>query len=228
MENNIKKHLDKDLYQVETENGQKQIHIDGYCYAADGDLKLVQYTGCIIAVSEIGDDMEKLNELEDSVKQYIKDGLTEEEVKEYYKEATELPIVEVTQDTPDGWYIDMEGEEKQEEKLSPYQKVILDYLQERAKQDPTIAANLQKKNKTIGKCWNYIVSEARKAATNNVAMIADEVVFGWAVHYYDEDNIETDKKPAPKAKAVKVIVPERAQVKKERFVQCDLFSELGM
>lgn len=114
------------------------------------------------------------------------------------------------------------------EKLTPAQQIIYDYLQERAKNDDTIALNLQKQNKSIKKCWEYIVSKARKMATDNCAMVAHELVFGWAVHYYDEDDIESEKQPAPKAKAVKVIVPERTQVKKEKFIQCDLFSELGM
>lgn len=109
------------------------------------------------------------------------------------------------------------------------EEIIKKYLEERAKTDETIAANLKKDGKSIKKCCQYITEQARKAATNNVAMIADEVVYGWALHYYDEDDIESEKKPAPKAKAVKVIVPERAQVvKKERFVQCDLFGELGL
>lgn len=114
------------------------------------------------------------------------------------------------------------------EKLTNEQKVILDYLNERAKNDMTIALNLQKEGKSIKGCWDYIVSQARKAATGNCAMIADEVVFGWAVHYYDEDNIGDGKNTTPKTKAVKVIVPEKTEVRKEKFIQCDLFGELGM
>lgn len=247
MENNIERYLFIEVYRVETENGQKHIHIDGYCYKADDDLKLVTFTFCIIKLCDINGSMDKVDELEEEVKQHIKDNMTDEEVLDYYKDKTCLPIVEVTEDTPDGWYINTKDEDKQEENeedceeaeeeeakseetevLTPAQQIIYDYLQERAKNDDTIALNLQKQNKSIKKCWEYIVSQARKAATGNCAMIADEVVFGWAVHYYDEDNIETDKKPAPKAKAVKIIVPEKTEVKKERFIQCDLFGELGM
>ena len=36
----------------------------------------------------------------------------------------------------------------------------------------------------------YAANEARKSAVNNCAIIEDEVVFGWAIHYFEEDKIE--------------------------------------
>jgi hypothetical protein len=35
---------------------------------------------------------------------------------------------------------------------------------------------------------SFIRSEARKEAKDGIAMIDDEVVYGWAVHYFDESN----------------------------------------
>lgn len=43
--------------------------------------------------------------------------------------------------------------------------------------------------KSLAGCMNYIYEEARKQAKNNVAVIEDQVVFGWAVHYFEEDSI---------------------------------------
>lgn len=42
-------------------------------------------------------------------------------------------------------------------------------------------------------CIDYIKSQARKRAEDGVAVIEDKEVFGWAVHYFDEDgNVEID------------------------------------
>ena len=44
----------------------------------------------------------------------------------------------------------------------------------------------------IEECVKYISQQARKRAENNVAMIEDAEVYGWAVHYYDEDDIKVE------------------------------------
>lgn len=50
--------------------------------------------------------------------------------------------------------------------------------------------------KSLSQMISYIRSEAKKQAKNGVAMIEDEVVYGWAIHYFDETNIDLglDKK----------------------------------
>jgi hypothetical protein len=35
---------------------------------------------------------------------------------------------------------------------------------------------------------DYIRGEAEKQAKNGIAMIEDEIVYGWAIHYFDETN----------------------------------------
>ena len=62
-------------------------------------------------------------------------------------------------------------------------KVIADYLLTR----DDIKDSLDKENKTLKECGQYILQEARKKGSH-VAM-TDEEVFGLAVHYYDEDDI---------------------------------------
>lgn len=70
------------------------------------------------------------------------------------------------------------------------QERIKDYLDERARQDELFAKSYAKSNKNIDECYEYIVSEARKQCKDSDSIcIPDDVVFGWAVHYYDEDNI---------------------------------------
>ena len=62
-------------------------------------------------------------------------------------------------------------------------KVVADYLLNR----DDIKDSLEKENKSLKECGQYILQEARKKGSH-VAM-TDEEVFGLAVHYYDEDDI---------------------------------------
>ena len=68
--------------------------------------------------------------------------------------------------------------------------------------------------KTLDGFMKYASDEARKLASKgaNSACVEDTVVYGWAVHYFQEDSIEgtlfnadgTEYKPAPKATPAKV------------------------
>ena len=42
--------------------------------------------------------------------------------------------------------------------------------------------------KSLSQMVQFIKAEAKKQAINGVAMIEDEEVFGWAIHYFDEIN----------------------------------------
>ena len=77
------------------------------------------------------------------------------------------------------------------------EEIIKKYLEERAKTDESVAKNLRKVNKSIKECCEYITEEARKLAKNGCAAVEDSVVFGWAVHYYDEDSIKMKKDTKP-------------------------------
>lgn len=72
---------------------------------------------------------------------------------------------------------------------SPKDK-IHQYLDTRAKEDPQFAANYAKPEKSFEQCWLFILGEAKKRAVNGTCFMDDEEVYGLAVHYYDEDNIE--------------------------------------
>lgn len=60
------------------------------------------------------------------------------------------------------------------------------YLDQRTQSDPLFATSYQKEGKSIDECCNYIVQEVQKMQVNG---LADDEVFGLAVHYYDEDNL---------------------------------------
>ena len=71
---------------------------------------------------------------------------------------------------------------------------IKDYLDERASKDELFAKSYAKTNKNIDECYEYIVGEARKQCKDSDSIcISDDVVYGWAVHYYDEDNINVGR-----------------------------------
>lgn len=78
--------------------------------------------------------------------------------------------------------------------MNAVKQAIKDYLDNRAKTDELFAVAYAKPHKNIDECFNYILGEARKQG--NAVYLPDDVVFGWAVHYYDEDDIKINKLPA--------------------------------
>lgn len=85
-------------------------------------------------------------------------------------------------------------------KNESFKEAIKNYLDERVKTDELFAKSYAKGNKSLDECCAYIMGEARKRG-NAVAM-TDEEVFGMAVHYYDEDDIQVNKMPAGTRAAV--------------------------
>ena len=93
------------------------------------------------------------------------------------------------------------------------QDKIKAYLDKRAAEDPLFAVTYAKENKNIKDCCSYITSQAKKQAINGCAMIEDDVVYGWAVHYYDEDDIKVEKTSNVKA-SVSTSAPKKTEEKK--------------
>lgn len=88
--------------------------------------------------------------------------------------------------------------EKTEKKESAFEGIIRKYLDMLAEQDPLFAETYKKPNKSITECCKYIKQEAQKIKDGNVAIVEDATVYGWAVHYYDEDDIKIESTPAVK------------------------------
>ncbi len=120
--------------------------------------------------------------------------------------------------------------------MSSFETTIKKYLDNRAKEDSLFAETYKKANKSIKECCKYIYSQARKMAKgSNSVGIDDAIVFGWAVHYYDEDNIkvaEVDERvevAAPTAEPAKVekIKPQPKRKRGDNnSLQLSLFGEL--
>lgn len=103
---------------------------------------------------------------------------------------------------------------------------IAEYLQTRS----DMKEKLDNDKKSLNEMFDYIVSEANKQRNGNCACVDDETVFGWAIHYYDEDNIEfkkignvkvsSDNKKEEKTISKKV---KKGKVKNELEGQLSLF-----
>lgn len=88
--------------------------------------------------------------------------------------------------------------------------------------------------KTLSGFWTYATAEAKKRAQNGCAAIEDEVVFGWAIHYFEEasihgdlynlDGTRYDKKPAKGESKSKQEAPKKpAEPTKPANGQMSLF-----
>lgn len=75
------------------------------------------------------------------------------------------------------------------EGMKNFERVIQSYLDGRAKEDGRLAERMALPEKSIGECCKYIIGEVSKMKSREVAL-TDEEVYGMAVHYYDEDNVD--------------------------------------
>lgn len=71
------------------------------------------------------------------------------------------------------------------------EQIVLDYLNKNASE--MLAEKINDGKKNLSQCWSYIVSEAKKLAQNNCACVEDATVFGWAIHFFEEDSIDGNK-----------------------------------
>ena len=96
-----------------------------------------------------------------------------------------------------------------------FKNTIQAYLDKRANEDALFAVAYAKANKNLDDCITYILNTVQKSGCNG---FTDEEIYSMAVHYYDEDNIETGK-PVSCHVAVNHVVEltaeEKEQAKKE-------------
>jgi hypothetical protein len=78
------------------------------------------------------------------------------------------------------------------------EKRILAYIEQNA--TDYLCTKINNGKKTLQGCWSYITAEAKKQAVNGCACIEDNTVYGWAMHYFEEDSITepTPTKTTPK------------------------------
>jgi hypothetical protein len=103
-----------------------------------------------------------------------------------------------------------------------FEKIIKDYLVGRAGSDAVFAEKFYDRmdkegDKAIDGCCSYIKNQARKEAQSGCAVIEDAKVFGWAMHYFDE-NLSAPT-TAPAAKVSTTADPDVMRVTAEKAVK---------
>ena len=71
-----------------------------------------------------------------------------------------------------------------------FKKTIQMYLEQRAAEDELFAKNYRNPAKNIDDCVTYILNYVQKSGCNG---FSDGEIYGQAVHYYDENEIEVGK-----------------------------------
>lgn len=102
-----------------------------------------------------------------------------------------------------------------------FQDTIKAYLDKRAQEDSLFAVTYAKENKNIKDCCSYITGRAKKEQSGGCAVISHEEVFGWAVHYYDEDDIKVEKTSNMRSE-VKTSAPKKTEEKKPEALKLKL------
>lgn len=87
-------------------------------------------------------------------------------------------------------------------------QIIGNFLIERMSEDDLLKQKLLETEKTLEGCLNYVKSQASKQAENNMAWVADDVVFGWVLDYYLDDSIAENKVPKNSTEAMQANKPK--------------------
>ena len=71
-----------------------------------------------------------------------------------------------------------------------FKRTIQMYLEQRAAEDALFARNYHNPSKSIDDCITYILNYVRESRCNG---FTDGEIFGQAIHYYEENEIEVGK-----------------------------------
>lgn len=71
-----------------------------------------------------------------------------------------------------------------------FQDTIAQYLMGRAEKDPMFAVKLANPSKTMEQCCQFIIGEVKKSGCCG---FTDDEIFGWAMHFWDEPEIEVSE-----------------------------------
>ena len=98
-----------------------------------------------------------------------------------------------------------------------FEQAIADAVVKQCEQIPAFIDKVLNEKKTLNECCEYIVAEAKKIAKNNKVSVKDETVYGWALHYFEEENLKFEKESsAPKVKKInkdKTVVSDAKVIK---------------
>ena len=102
-----------------------------------------------------------------------------------------------------------------------FKNEIQTYLEQRAEYDELFARAYRNPLKNIEDCLTYILNYVQKSGCNG---FSDDEIFGQAVHYYDEADIEVGKPIECKVVVnhhVELTAEEKAQVRQEAIKRAE-------
>lgn len=104
---------------------------------------------------------------------------------------------------------------------APFNNAIQSYLEQRAEYDELFARSYRNPLKNIEDCITYILNYVQKSGCNG---FDDDEIFGQAVHYYDEADIEIGKPIDCKVVVnhhVELTEEEKAQARREAIKRAE-------
>lgn len=107
--------------------------------------------------------------------------------------------------------------------FTQFEDAIKTYLDGVAEKDELFAKSYNNPKKNIKECCTYLMNEAKKAAKNGSIACKDEEIYGLAMHYYDEEDIEVgdtsvDVKVVHTPDSKLVITPKKGKGKRKKDV----------
>lgn len=100
-----------------------------------------------------------------------------------------------------------------------FQDTIALYLMGRAENDPILAIKLANPSKTMEQCCQFIINQVKESGCCG---FADEEIYNWALHFWDEPEIEVGE-PVNCQVVVNHVVElteeEKAQARQDAFVR---------
>lgn len=122
-------------------------------------------------------------------------------------------------------------------KGNPVLLAIGDYLISFMKKEPLFSQKVNNDKKSMKEMLDYVMSEAKKQAVNGAACLSDEVVYGLAVHYFDEADIKFTKvngavtsnvinKPKEEPKPVIKVEPKPSVQAKKKVKEEDIMMSI--
>ena len=85
-------------------------------------------------------------------------------------------------------------DEVKEAKNKSFAEPIIEYLIERCKESESLANDICQDHKTLEKCYNYIVENAKKKLKGKSGPVRSDVVFEWAEDYFHKDDKAEEEK----------------------------------
>jgi len=112
-----------------------------------------------------------------------------------------------------------------------YIDAIQSYIESKAKADPQLLKALEDDKKTYEKCWSYIMKKAKDHLNNKSGHVMPSIVFGWAIHYFIEEDAaldkevgkSNDKQDTVNPKSEKTIKNQKEEKKSKSFETLSIF-----